>query len=185
MSGVMLAPRTVSEQSDTKYEFSISDADKWRAVLARDSSMDGIFVTCVRTTRIYCKPSCPSKHPLRENVIFLAGPEEAEKAGFRACKRCHPREQNPQAALVQRISDFVNRNLDGKLTLESLSREAGLSPFHFQRVFKKTLGISPRQYVEARRLERVKRSLSSGQTVTRSVYDAGFSSTSRLYEKAP
>jgi len=179
----MLASRTVSEQSDTKYEFSISEADKWRAVLARDSSMDGIFVTCVRTTRIYCKPSCPSKHPFRENVIFLSGPDEAEKAGFRACKRCHPKEHNANAELVRRVSDFVNKNLDGKLTLENLSREAGLSPFHFQRAFKKALGISPRQFVEARRLERVKRSLNDGQTVARSAYGAGFTSTSRLYEK--
>src|SRR5215510_2979950 len=113
----MLAPRTVSQYSEAGNEFSITDADKWRAVLARDSSMDGLFVTCVRTTRIYCKPSCPSKHPFRENVIFLSGSDEAEKAGFRACKRCHPKEQNANAELVRRVSDFVNRNLDGKLTL--------------------------------------------------------------------
>src|SRR5262249_19731365 len=98
-------------------------------------------------------------------------------------KRCSPKEESAQAELVRRISDFVERNLDGKLTLETLSREAGLSRFHFQRAFKKALGISPRQYVQARRLERVKRSLNDGQTVTRSVYEAGFTSTSRLYEK--
>ncbi len=182
----MLAPRIVSESSELKNEGDlIDDAEKWRAVLARNANMDGLFVVGVRTTRIYCKPSCPSKHPFRENVQFFPGPDEAEKAGFRACMRCHPRAQSSYSELVTRVTEFVSRNLDGKLTLESLSREAGLSPFHFQRVFKKALGISPRQYVEARRLERVKRSLSSGKTVTDSVYAAGFTSTSRLYEKGP
>ena len=180
----MLAPRTASEWSEVKPERgSIDDTEKWRAVLARDASMDGVFVVGVRTTGIYCKPSCPSKHPFRENVQFFSGPDEAEKAGFRACKRCRPREQSSHLELITRVTEFVNENLDGKLTLESLSREAGLSPFHFQRVFKKALGISPRQYVEAQRLERLKRSLNRGETVTDSVYDAGFTSTSRLYEK--
>jgi AraC family transcriptional regulator, regulatory protein of adaptative response / methylated-DNA-[protein]-cysteine methyltransferase len=182
----MLAPRIVSESSELKIERDmIDDAEKWRAVLARNASMDGLFVVGVRTTGIYCKPSCPSKHPLRENVQFFPGPDEAEKAGFRACMRCRPRAQSSRSELVTRVTEYVNRNLDGKLTLESLSREAGLSPFHLQRVFKKALGISPRQYVEARRLERVKRSLSSGETVTDSVYAAGFTSTSRMYEKGP
>ncbi len=145
--------------------------------------MDGVFMVGVRTTGIYCKPSCSSKHPFRENVQFFSGPDEAEKAGFRACKRCRPREQSSHSELITRITEFVNQNLDGKLTLENLSHEVGLSPFHLQRVFKKALGISPRQYVEAQRLERVKRSLSRGETVTDSIYDAGFTSTSRLYEK--
>ena len=145
--------------------------------------MDGVFVLGVRTTGIYCRPSCPSKHPFRENVQFFSGPDEAEKAGFRACKRCRPREKSSHSEMITRVTEFVNQNLDGKLTLESLSHEAGLSPFQFQRVFEKSLGISPRQYVEAQRLERVKRSLNRGHTVTDSVYDAGFTSTSRLYEK--
>ena len=180
----MLAHRTVSDWSGVKSERdSIDDAEKWSAALARDASMDGIFVVGVRTTGIYCRPSCPSKHPLRENVQFFSVPDEGEKAGFRACKRCRPREQNSHSELITRITGFVNQNLDGKLTLESLSREAGLSRFHFQRVFKKALGVSPRQYVEAQRLERLKQSLRRGETVTDSIYDAGFTSTSRLYEK--
>ncbi len=180
----MLAPRTVSEWSEVRSERdSIDDSEKWGAVLARDARMDGVFMVGVRTTGIYCKPSCSSKHPFRENVQFFSGPDEAEKAGFRACKRCRPREQSSHSELITRITEFVNQNLDGKLTLENLSHEVGLSPFHLQRVFKKALGISPRQYVEAQRLERVKRSLSRGETVTDSVYDAGFTSTSRLYEK--
>ena len=180
----MLAPRAVSELSQVKSQGDSTSDAKWRAVLARDASVDGLFVVGVRTTGIYCRPSCPSKHPLRENVVFFSGPGEAEKAGFRACKRCRPKEQSSHSELVTRVTEFVNQNLDRKLTLGSLSREAGLSPFHFQRVFKKALGVSPRQYVEARRLERVKRLLSRGETVTDSVYDAGFTSTSRLYEKS-
>src|SRR5712692_10691808 len=161
-----------------------TDAKKWRAILARDPSKDGAFVFGVRSTGVYCKPSCPARHPRAEQVLFFSGPDEAERAGYRACKRCRPRERSSfQSELIRRVCKYVNENLDRKLTLVILSREAGLSPFHFQRVFKKTLGISPRQYVEARRLERVKRSLTRGETVTNSIYDAGFTSTSRLYEK--
>src|SRR5712692_10841710 len=161
-----------------------TDAKKWRAILARDPSKDGAFVFGVRSTGVYCKPSCPARHPRAEQVLFFSGPDEAERAGYRACKRCRPRERSSfQSELIRRVCKYVNENLDRKLTLVILSREAGLSPFHFQRVFKKTLGISPRQYVEARRLERVKRSLTRGETVTNSLYNAGFTSKSRLYEK--
>ncbi len=164
-----------------------SEADKWRAVLARDQTQDGTFVFGVRSTGIYCKPSCPARHPHVEQVVFFSGPVEAEQSGFRACKRCRPREQgNPQRTkMVQRVSEFIERHLDEKLTLAVLSREAGLNPFHFQRTFKRVLGISPRQYVEARRLERVKGSLRRGETVTEALYGAGFTSRGRLYEKSP
>ena len=160
----------------------LSDVDKWNAVLARDETMDGKFVTAVRTTGIYCKPSCPAKHPNLANVVFYAGPGEAEQAGFRPCKRCNPRENvSARSELVQRICQYINSNLDEKLTLTSLSREAGLSLFHFQRIFKKVLGLSPRQYIETRRLEKLKRSLTRGETVTNALYVAGFTSRSRLY----
>jgi len=146
--------------------------------------MDGEFVTAVRTTGIYCKPSCPAKHPHRANVVFYPGPTEAEQAGFRPCKRCNPRENtSARSELVQRICQYISSTLDEKLTLTSLSREAGLSPFHFQKIFKRVLGISPRQYIETRRLEKLKRSLTRGETVTNALYDAGFTSKSRLYER--
>jgi AraC family transcriptional regulator, regulatory protein of adaptative response / methylated-DNA-[protein]-cysteine methyltransferase len=161
----------------------LSDIDKWNAVLARDETMDGEFVTAVRTTGIYCRPSCPAKHPYRTNVVFYAGPSEAEQAGFRPCKRCNPRENlSARSELVQRICQYINSNLDEKLTLANLSQQAGLSPFHLQRTFKRVLGISPRQYIETRRLEKLKRSLNRGETVTSALYDAGFTSRSRLYE---
>jgi AraC family transcriptional regulator, regulatory protein of adaptative response / methylated-DNA-[protein]-cysteine methyltransferase len=162
-----------------------ADTGKWRAVAERDETKDGLFVFGVRSTGIYCKPSCPARHPNLEHVVFFSQPEEAESSGFRACKRCHPRDvrSSARAELIHRTCRYIEGNLDEKLTLENLSRQAGLSPFHFQRTFKKSLGISPRQYVEARRLERVKRSLTSGQTVTASLYGAGFTSKSRLYER--
>jgi AraC family transcriptional regulator, regulatory protein of adaptative response / methylated-DNA-[protein]-cysteine methyltransferase len=162
-----------------------SDAEKWRAVVERNESKDGLFVFGVRSTGIYCKPSCPARHPNLEQVRFFHQPDEAESSGFRACKRCNPREARPssRAELVQRICTYIEASLDAKLTLENLSHQAGLSPFHFQRTFKRVLGISPRQYVEARRLEKVKRSLTNGETVTSSLYDTGFTSKSRLYEK--
>src|SRR6266568_2290636 len=163
------------------------DADKWKAVLARDQAQDGTFVFGVRSTGIYCRPSCPARHPHVEQVVFFSGPGEAEQSGFRACKRCRPRAQrsSQRTELVQRVSEFIEHHLDEKLTLANLSREASLSPFHFQRTFKRILGISPRQYIEARRLEKVKRSLTNGETVTNSLYNAGFTSKSRLYEKTP
>ncbi len=161
--------------------------EKWKAVVERDETRDGLFVFAVRSTGIYCRPSCPARHPNIEQVVFFSQPDEAERSGFRACKRCHPRDARPsvRAKLIQSTSRYIDANLDEKLTLENLSRQAGVSTFHFQRTFKRMLGISPRQYVEARRLEKVKRSLTNGETVTNSVYNAGFTSKSRLYEKKP
>lgn len=163
------------------------DEERWKAVLARDESKDGSFVFGVRSTGIFCRPSCPAKHPHIQQVIFFRGPDEAESAGFRACKRCHPKTSGTptRAEMVQRVCEYIRQNLGEKLTLVSLSREAGVSPFHFQRVFKKQLGLSPRQYVEARRLEHVKQSLRQGETVTNAIYGAGFTSKGRLYERTP
>jgi AraC family transcriptional regulator, regulatory protein of adaptative response / methylated-DNA-[protein]-cysteine methyltransferase len=165
----------------------VVDAEKWRAVVERDETKDGLFVFAVRSTGIYCRPSCPARHPSLEQVLFFSKPDEAARRGFRACKRCRPRDAGPsaRAEIVERICKCIEVNLDEKLTLKILSRQAGLSPFHFQRLFKRALGISPRQYVEALRLERVKRSLTNGETVTNSLYNAGFTSNSRLYEKTP
>jgi AraC family transcriptional regulator, regulatory protein of adaptative response / methylated-DNA-[protein]-cysteine methyltransferase len=162
------------------------EVDRWKAVVARDASKDGTFVFGVRSTGIYCKPSCPSRHPRIEQAVFFRRPDEAELAGFRACKRCHPREQgnSPRNELVERVCQYIEDNLVKKLTLTSLSREAELSPFHFQRTFKRIIGISPRQFIEARRLERVKQSLRRGETVTEALYAAGFTSRGRLYEKS-
>jgi AraC family transcriptional regulator, regulatory protein of adaptative response / methylated-DNA-[protein]-cysteine methyltransferase len=162
----------------------LSDDEKWEAVLSRDDSVDGSFVFAVRSTGIYCRPSCPARRPDKQQVMFFLGSVDAERSGFRPCFRCRPNEAgpSPKARLVDLACKYIEANLQRKLTLATLSRQAGLSPYHFQRTFKRILGISPRQYVEARRLARMKRLLRSGKTVNNSLYDAGFSSRSRVYE---
>jgi len=162
----------------------LTDEEKWRAILDRDSRFDGAFVTGVRSTGIYCKPSCPSKHPKRDHVVFFSGPDEAELSGFRACLRCRPADfgLSPRTELISRVCKYIDTHLDKKLSLSTLGTDAGISPYHLQRTFKRVLGISPREYTEARRLEKVKDSLRKGQTVTNALYNAGFTSKARLYE---
>lgn len=158
----------------------------WEAVLARDARYDGVFYTAVKTTGVYCRPSCPGRHPLRKNVTFFETPDAAEQAGFRPCKRCRPRETaRPQADLVQRVCDYLVAHLDERISLEALSQEFNLSPYHLQRTFKKAMGISPRAYQEARRLEQFKTQVRSGDTVTGALYEVGYSSSSRLYDQTP
>jgi AraC family transcriptional regulator of adaptative response/methylated-DNA-[protein]-cysteine methyltransferase len=161
----------------------------WQAVLERDRSMDGEFVLAVRTTGVYCRPSCPARRPHRENVAFFAGPEEAEAAGFRACLRCDPkgtRDAIPGADIAERASRYIEAILDGEgdLRLAAIGAHIGVSPYHLQRVFRRVMGVSPRQYASALRLQRLKSGLKSGENVTSAMYDAGFASSSRLYEKA-
>ena len=185
-SPMLTAQRTNADLQVQRNQLALaSDTEKWRAVVERDETKDGLFVFGVRSTGIYCKPSCPARHPKLEQVVFFTQPSEAENSGFRACKRCRPREvESTRADPIRKACRYIESNLNEKLTLENLSGQVGLSPFHFQRTFKKVLGISPRQYVEARRLEKVKHSLTSGETVTNSLYDAGFTSKGRLYEKS-
>src|SRR5712691_10910215 len=165
----------------------LSDDDKWKAVLSRSDSFDGVFVFAVRSTGIYCRPSCPARRPSKEHVAFFPGSIEAEESGFRPCQRCQPGDAGPssKAKLVDHVCKYIEAKLQGKLTLATLSRQVGISPYHFQRTFKRVLGVSPRQYVVARRLARMKRFLRSGETVNNSLYRAGFSSRSRVYENVP
>ena len=165
----------------------LSDDEKWKAVLSRNDSLDGVFVYAVRSTKIYCRPSCPARRPSKEHVAFFPGSIEAEESGFRPCQRCQPRDAgpSPKAKLVDHVCKYIEANLQGKLTLAILSHQVGLGPYHFQRTFKGVLGVSPRQYVEARRLARMKRFLRNGETVNNSLYSAGFSSRSRVYENVP
>ena len=158
--------------------------NKWQQVVARDARQDGRFVFAVRTTGIYCRPSCPSRRPRRDSVEFFAGPNEAERAGYRACLRCKPTQISAQAQYVTHARQLLD-NTEGVVTLRELSQQVGLSPFHLQRLFKRATGLSPREYQSARRLQHVKTGLRKGEDVTTALYDAGFGSPSRLYEKAP
>jgi AraC family transcriptional regulator, regulatory protein of adaptative response / methylated-DNA-[protein]-cysteine methyltransferase len=181
----MLKTQQTNSQTEDFDSGEPSPEVRWKAVLSRDETQDGAFVFAVSSTGIYCKPSCPARHPQIEHVVFFSGPDEAERSGFRACKRCHPREASSTTLMIDHICEFIDRHLDEKLTLGVLGREAGLSPFHFQKTFRRTLGISPRQFIEARRLDKVKKSLRRGETVTNALYGAGFTSKSRLYENPP
>ena len=160
----------------------------WQAVVEKDSRANDTFFVAVRTTGVYCKPSCPSRRPKRENVSFYTSPEAAEQAGYRACKRCHPRESaqaDPQVEIAQRISRYIEQHLEGAISLADLSEQFNISPFHLQRIFKRVMGISPRQYAEAYRLDQFKTQLKERDSVTAALYEVGYSSSSRLYERAP
>ncbi|HEX8035281.1 MAG TPA: bifunctional DNA-binding transcriptional regulator/O6-methylguanine-DNA methyltransferase Ada [Ktedonobacterales bacterium] len=158
----------------------------WARVIARDRAADGTFVYAVRSTGVYCRPSCPSRRPLRANVRFFAEAQAAEREGFRACRRCQPDAlQDDQSEAIRRVREYIEAHLDEDLSLAALSQVAYLSPTHLQRTFKRITGVTPRQYVEAQRRERFKRHLREGSTVTDALYQAGYRSSSSLYEHVP
>jgi len=161
-------------------------ANYWDAVAARDRSMDGAFYYAVLSTGVYCRPSCPSKRPRRENVVFFRAREAAERAGFRPCKRCKPdaAAADANAELVEKVCRHIDAHPGEPVTLEALGRALGMSPFYLQRTFKALTGITPRAYSDSRRLDSLKAGLREGHSVTRSLYDAGYGSSSRLYENA-
>jgi AraC family transcriptional regulator of adaptative response/methylated-DNA-[protein]-cysteine methyltransferase len=173
--------------TSSKLPQSLGPTEFWDAVLHRDRRFRQLFVYGVRSTGIYCRPTCPSRRPRRDQVMFFAGPEAAERAGFRPCRRCDPRDvalRDPGAQMVQRVCHYIDERLDSPVRLEKLGRVAGLSPFHLQRLFKQVLGISPLQYARARRLLLLKTHLKRGADVTSAMYEAGFGAPSRLYERA-
>ena len=157
--------------------------NKWQQVLARDARQDGRFVFAVRTTGVFCRPSCPSRRPRRDSVEFFSDAREAERAGYRACLRCKPTRVSEQAQYVQCARQMLD-SAEGVVTLAQLSKRVGLSPFHLQRLFKRATGLSPREYQSARRMRQMKTQLRKGDDVTTALYDAGFSSPSRLYENS-
>ena len=167
--------------------FAGTEDELWNAVSSKDKSFDGQFVFGVSSTGIYCRPSCPSRRPRRENVSFFQLPQAAEQAGFRACRRCHPNKteaMDPQVAMTQRVCRLIEDSAGEPITLAALSEEIGVSSFHLQRTFKSIMGISPSQYAEGCRVNRFKQSVRSGEAITSAAYDAGYGSSSRLYEGA-
>lgn len=165
----------------------ISDERAWQAVEERDASFDGRFVYGVITTGVYCRPSCRSRRPLRQNIRFFAGAADAEAAGLRACLKCRPAAESTRDAMTERISrlcDYIRERHDEPLTLLDLAEESGLSQWHLQRSFKAVTGISPREYIESCRMGTLKQNLREQKPVTESIYAAGFGSGSRVYERA-
>ena len=161
------------------------DDNLWQAVVARDASRDGSFVFAVSSTGVYCRPSCPSRRPRRENVSFFRGPDAAENAGYRACLRCRPKAAggSPRLEMVKAVCRHIEQHLDEPVTLARLGAAFHQSPFHLQRTFKAVLGVTPRAYADSCRMNQLKRHLQAGHNVTRAMYDAGYSSSSRLYER--
>ena len=156
------------------------------AVALHDARMDGAFVYAVRSTGIYCRPSCPSRRPHTRQILLFVQPEAAEQAGFRACRRCHPRQArgNLQADLIRRVCGEIEGNPDGSLSLWNLAERTGLSAAHLQRTFRQTMGITPRQYADALRVARLKSELRKGKDVTTAMHEVSYGSASRLYEKS-
>ena len=164
-----------------------ADDRKWQAVLARDREFDGALYFGVRSTGIYCRPSCPARRPRRQNVVFFPRPEAAEGAGFRPCRRCRPQgtsRAQEQAAWVAEACRRLAASEERRPRLADLGAELGLSPHHLQRTFKQVMGVTPRQYADAVRLGSFRARLKKGGDVTTAVYDAGYGSSSRVYEGA-
>jgi AraC family transcriptional regulator, regulatory protein of adaptative response / methylated-DNA-[protein]-cysteine methyltransferase len=179
------------KETVTAHNDIVSNDIFWNAVCTKDRGFDGTVWFAVKTTGVYCRPSCSSRQPLRGNVQFFPSPEAAQYHGFRACKRCKPDQlvfSNPAMELVQRIcvflADSMTENPDETVHLETLGAKFGLSNEHLQRTFTSALGISPKDYADALRINRFKSLVQSGETVTAAMYDAGYGSSSRLYEKS-
>ena len=158
-----------------------TDDERWASVVARDRGQDGAFVTCVRTTGIYCRPSCPARTPLRASVEFRATPADAEATGYRACLRCRPNAVSREAEAVGIAVTAIRADTEGVPTLDALAALTGYSPAHFQRVFKRAVGLSPAAYARALKLDRAGDALRDETSVTRAIYAAGFGAPSRFY----
>ncbi len=167
--------------------FSRTESDaRWAAVVARDAAADGAFFYAVTTTGVYCRPSCGARRPRPENVRFLDNAKAAARAGFRPCKRCKPDQASDaarRAQLITRACRIIDES-ETPLANAKLARAVGLSPAHFQRLFKDTTGVTPGEYATAKREGRLRAGLKSARTVTEAIYDAGYNAPSRFYERA-
>ena len=174
-----------AKQTPNRVESVLRDP-RWTLLVSRDRKADGKFFYSVASTGVYCRPSCGARTPRPENVHFFSTSEEAEAAGYRACKRCNPNELNPAnevAAKIAKACRLIER-AETTPSLQALAKVAGMSRFHFHRTFKSVTGITPTEYASAHRAARVRESLERSKTVTDAIYDAGFNSSSRFYEGA-
>lgn len=156
----------------------------WQAVVARDGRYDGVFIYAVRSTGVYCRPSCPSRRPRRGRVVFFSTPSAAEAEGFRPCQRCHPRDlpQEVESRLIVRACRLMECDSCGPVRVASVARQMGLTPFRLQRIFRRLVGITPGAYAQSVRFRRLKKQLREDNDVTTALYEAGYGSSSRLYE---
>lgn len=162
------------------------DAERWDAVVNRDRGFDGRFVYGVKTTGVYCHPSCGSKTPKPENVLFFDNPAAAQAAGFRACKRCRPDAPSRTQRNAGMVATACRRieMAEEPPSLESLARAAGVSRYHFHRIFREVAGVTPKAYAAACRAARMRHGLAEGADVTSAMFDAGYNASSRLYEES-
>ncbi len=178
----------MNTHADNKLQRAVQiEADpRWSRVLARDASADGEFWYSVRSTGVYCRPSCAARPARPENVEFHSSQDAARVAGFRPCKRCKPEQpslQQQYGALVT-VACRELANAQSLPPLDALAARAGLSAFHFHRVFKSVTGLTPRQYAQAHRADRIRTQLGRGGKITNAIFDAGYNSNSRFYEKS-
>jgi AraC family transcriptional regulator of adaptative response/methylated-DNA-[protein]-cysteine methyltransferase len=184
--GATMESMTRSHSSSTT-PAEVADERRWQAVLSRDASHDGRFVYAVHTTGVYCRPSCPSRRPLRQRVSFFDTGAAAREAGFRACRRCDPDGAGPraeQAGLIAAACRYLESHAGETVTLARLARHVGYAPHHLLRVFRARVGMTPREYAAALRAGRLKAGLKAGLGVAGATYDAGYGSSSRVYERA-
>ena len=163
-----------------------TDAARWQAMANRDAAAEGKFYCCVRTTKIYCRSTCTARPPLRKNVSFVLTCDDAERAGFRPCKRCKPNEPplaEQRAATIAKACRQLERAKE-PLSLAVLAESSGMSPFYFHRVFKSVTGVTPKAYADAQRAQRMREALPKSASVTNAIYDAGFNSSGRFYAKS-
>lgn len=172
--------RTDAKRADARNE------RRWQAVLAKDKSADGAFYTCVATTGIYCRPSCPARTPNRSNVSFRDTPAAAKAAGFRPCKRCKPDDAPLQEIYGAKVAAACRliETAEEAPSLAQLARQAELSPYHFHRIFKSIAGVTPKAYAMAHRQKRIRARLTRSKTVTEAIHDSGFNSSGRFYADA-
>jgi AraC family transcriptional regulator of adaptative response/methylated-DNA-[protein]-cysteine methyltransferase len=156
----------------------------WRATMSRDVRADGTFVLAVRSTHIYCRPSCPARRPLRCNVVFFRTREEAEQQGFRPCLRCKPNQVAGPVALVERATRKLAESGEDSVRFGALSRSLGTTPATLRRAFLQVTGLRPREIAEVLRLERFKKMLRAGKSITDALYETGYGSSSRVYERS-
>jgi AraC family transcriptional regulator of adaptative response/methylated-DNA-[protein]-cysteine methyltransferase len=156
----------------------------WQATMSRDARADGTFVLAVRSTHIYCRPSCPARRPLRRNVVFFRTGEEAEKQGFRACRRCKPNEIAGPVALVQAATRELAESREDSVRFGALAAKLRSTPARLRRAFLQVTGLRPRELAEALRLARFKKMLRDGKSITDALYETGYGSSSRVYERS-